>query len=246
MRVIIIFFTVMFFLPLAGQEKSSIANKEKVLSLINQAQQKYESVSYFEMKVDFILYNNYASSSVTEKFSGFFIKNGSQNYSKIEEVENLQTGGKQVKVFHENKIIEYKKSDTNSLGNDVFPLISSYLDYFSEFEIVEKNTFWRCILKTGAVSMIPYSKAVIEIDKKTGLFLKQELFFLVANEYVDESGVKKKDYPRLELRYSDFTIEKKSSSTVFNIRQYVVENKGKYSPSEKYKEYKLIDLSANL
>lgn len=236
----------MFFLPLMAQKKNSLINKEKVLSLINQAQRKYESTSYFEMKVDFILYNNYTSSSVTEKYSGVFIKNGPQSYSQIEGVENIQNGEKQIKVFHENKIIEYKKSEPSSLRSDIFPLITNYLEHFSEFEIIENNTFWKCTLKTGAISMIPYSKIIIEIDKKTGLFLKQELFFLVVNEYVDKSGIKKKDYPRLELKYNDFTTERKTHSSIFNIKQYIIENKGVYSLTERYKKYKLIDLSNNL
>lgn len=229
----------MFFLltiPTFGQE----TDKSKIINLLKKSQQVFEGLKSYYFESDYKLYVNQTSNEVKESYTGITVKKDHLAYSKIATTEFVILKDLNLKIDNNTKRIQIstEKNQENLTPN--FD-IKKYLNYFVSYKITEVNNQYKCELKTDKVTMIPYSKVVIYIDKKTSRMLKQELYFLTKHKTKIVKGKPHYDYPRLEIVFSNFKTEDIDSDVLFKKENYVIVNKGKYIPTKKYKEYLIVD-----
>jgi hypothetical protein len=217
-------------------------DKEKILELIKKSNAAYESAPKFQTDVNYKLYASATSKTVTEAYSGTIIKSGKDVYTKIHTTEFVQIGARFIKIDHNNKAVEYS-SINKQADNNFYSMINNYLQYFSKFELATEGNLWKCVLSTAELSMVPYSKVVIYIDKATNRITKQVLYFLVKNEYKDAAGKAKKDYPRLEIIPSNYTDKNIPVGNKLNLANYIQVDNNTISLVSRLSAYTLIDLT---
>jgi hypothetical protein len=207
--------------------------------LFDKAQNVFESNSYY-LESEFKLFVNYTSNEIKEDYKGITVKKGDNTYTRIGNSEIISTNNLYIKIDNDNKRMKIANLTKDNVQKAPLEL-NSYINYFSGYRVTESNGFWICTLTTSKVTMIPYSKVVVYINKKDYQISKQEMFFLTKYKTKIVNGKPKFDYPRLQITYSNFKKSGFATSDYFTVDNYVKKTNQKYYPIKKYKSYTIVD-----
>ena len=214
----------------------ALNDKDKIFEIFNKTKNFY-NVSQFQIKTDYKLYIGNTSKEVRENYSGVFVKNKNNVYSKIGQTEFVTIDNKNIKIDNESKLMQI--SEKRSEQDEVYDL-SKYCSNFSTFVLTTTNDLFICTLTTPEVTFVPYSKVVIYINKSDCSIKKQVLFMIGKVRYKADNEKVIKDYPRLEISFLDLKLQY-SKEEYFNLGKYIEKKKGKYFPAKKYVSYKIVD-----
>lgn len=233
-------FSIFFFFFLSLSSSSQETDKTKVINLLKKSQQVYDDLKTYYLESTYKLYVNQNSNEIKESYNGITVKKDDVAYSKIATTELISLKDLNIKIDNSTKRIQVSKDKSKQNVMKAFD-VNEYSKYFVKYKFSEVNNQYKCELSTANVSMIPYSKVVIYIDKKSNRMLKQELYFLTKHKTKIVNGKPYYDYPRLEISFTNFKVDGFDVDAFFRKENYVVASKGKYLPAKKYKEYLIVD-----
>lgn len=217
-------------------------NKEAdIKTILDKVAKVYSTPNYsFNMKYE--LFKNSTESTVKEYYTGKTIKEGDQYYSKIHNTETIQLSNRFLKINHDEKAILYSEealpTNTNPLAE-----IATLFNYFDKTNIKEESHVYICEFIAKERSVLPYSKAILFINKLDYTILKQVLYLASQNSTTDKDGNVKLSNPRLEISFSNFSTKDTNTSQVFSLVKYVTINKDIVKPSSKLMAYQVINAS---
>lgn len=230
------------FIAVALLPLALLANdKDKILEIIKKSKASYESIPAFQIDINYTLYSTATSAQVTEAYTGTLIKDKGGFYSKIHDTEFVQIADSYIKIDHNAKAMEYSKNQNTP--DALYGMLDQYISYFSKFELATEGNYYKCILSTAEISMVPYSKVILYVDKNTYRISKQIMHLLVKNDYVDAKGKTQKDYPRLEIIAKNFTDKNINAEKKLSLSNYVVISNKTISPASRLSTYTFIDLT---
>lgn len=232
---LVILFLLVCPICLTAQQKE----KTKILGILKKCMEKYESLESYEIKSEYTSYSTYSSNKIEEQYKGVFVKNGNLIYTKIGGIEQAILKGYTIAIDNETKLMNCKNNDPNLKKLEFFD-VNKYTSHFDEFVLEEDSTYWICTLKTNSpIIFIPYTKVKLKINKKNYLLKEQILYLTTTAPYTDSKGIKKNDFPRIHIK---FTETKETVPTIIDKLRFEtyfkIVNK-KFIPNGIYKTYKL-------
>lgn len=227
----------MVLLPICfyGQEK------QDVVSIIEKTTNFYENTSVYSVAIKQSLFRGKTGTKVYESYSGSFVKN--QGYSKLVMLnsEVIQFPGVSLIIDNDSKAIEYSKTPKGPAA----PIdIKGFLEYYKGEELQSNEKQWICELNVlPAASFVPCDKIVLYINKEHHFVDKQVLFLNRELPFKTDGGQTEQDFGRFEIIFThDLTV---SNATKDKQSNYIRKKGNTIVPAEKYKEFKIVDLSNN-
>lgn len=220
---------------LSAQQK----DKSKIMEILKNCMQKYESAESLEIKSEYTSYCNYTSNKIEEQYNGFFVKKNNLTYTKIGSIEQARLKEYTIAIDNETKLMNCKKNDLKVKTLDFFNL-DSYTANFDEFVLTEDATNWICTLKTNSpIIFIPFTKVQMKINKKNYLLKEQILYLANTAPYIDSKGNEKYDSPRIHIKFLETKESVDTTSDKLKFETYFKIVNKKFIPNGIYKTYKL-------
>ncbi len=222
---------------------SAVAQQLEVMKdLIAKAQNAIDKQPFVRSDLEYNFYPTYTHKSASETFKGQFIKNGDTNYTKINEtifLTNIKTNTS-LKLNKLEKIILLGENNIEQALTNL-NLFESFMNLFKTHQVIDKGTYWQCVLATDVITKLPYGKVVIDIDKKDYNIRKQELFLLGQFPYKDTDGNTLMGNPRIEILLTNHSnLVSESEKTISQFSSYITYNKTTVQPVDSYKDFKII------
>lgn len=203
---------------------------EKIFDLVENS---YKNVAKYSYKVNYSFYVNEKSTKASESYEGLVLKFNSIKYQKINDVEFVDFGDKNVMLNHKEKLIQVSKiENTNSPV-----LIKTYLNMFPVHKLVEEKSQFVCTLSSGKINQTNIDRIIFFIDKKTYSIKKQTFIYLGVNESTNKNTI---NNPRLEIVFIPRKINDIGDLELVKKSNYYTIQSNNIVTSNKYKTYKLI------
>lgn len=231
------------FIPFLGfSQKASSGNS--IDSILKKVQEVYNTNNSISLSVNYTLFKNEVSIHTEESFDGLIVKDRQNYYSKINNTEFIQLSDNYVKINHDEKAMLYAKGTSNSDSSS--PLnISGFINFFKTADVTETSDLFVCELISKDITMLPYSKVVLHINKKDYSIKKQILYLIKPMSFANNDNEKEISNPRLEITFSELDSKKVIPNSLFNISNYVDVSKSDVKPSNKLETYQLINTTQN-
>lgn len=214
-----------------------VDDKAKIVEFLKKSKLYYDTIKEFKLNTSYNLYLGYNSKNVAESYKGVLLKKGNEYYSKIGATEFVYLKKASIKIDNESKRMQYTSATSQDVAM-VYDMVK-YTSHFTSFELKSTSSQWICILKTGDIAFVPYSKIIIHINKKDFTVDKQELF-LLNQVKTKEKGKTVYYYPKLVLTFQEIDLNYKSD-TFFSLSNYIRLKDGKVYPAKKNSAYKIVD-----
>ncbi len=225
----------LLFSNIVSAQKTS--DEEKIKELFLKCQKKYETQKSFALDINYKLFTNYKSTTISEEYNGRIIKKGEDYYSKIDLTEFIKLKDVYIKIDNEAKLIQIEND--SEIPDQVYNL-TNLLANFTVFELTSTADHWICTMKGPEITFVPYGKAIVYISKKDNAITKQILFLLQKSSFTDSKGKKSVDFPRLEIILSS-PKAKVEEGLKFDIKNYFFKKNNTIVPAKQYKNYKIVD-----
>lgn len=221
---------------LQGQESGIYRAK----AIIHKVKDHYETQAQYNVAVKYAMYDGYEGALVLETYDGVLVKNNNDFYSKIYNTESLQLASHFVKVNHDEKALLYGKVNGESKKNNGLNLEILFQN-FNKAIVKEKEASYLIEMMAPEISQSPYGKAILEINKSDYSLKKQVLFFSNTIPVKTQNGGEKFTNPRLEVVFSNFSVNNDQYKSKFNLSSFVSLSKTGNNTSSRLKDYQFID-----
>ncbi|WP_136438019.1 hypothetical protein [Tenacibaculum maritimum] len=210
---------------------------QSILEAYTKALQENKS---YKVAVMYKIYKGHLSTIPEEVKTGVFYKDKKKSYTKIEEVEIINTPKIHVKINHGEKAILV--ADGIDSPKEARIDLKELLKYFEAKIVEEKMKYWKLIfIPKGKITQVPFSKLNVYLEKGSYNILKQEFYYYTTMNF--SSSLKSSDLAKVKLEtsfknYKEIT--KKELSDIFEISKYISMNHKKIKPSLRYKNYEIV------
>ena len=221
---------------------SAFCQNEKVAFLLNKAKESFYAAENFHVNTTYKIYKGYDSTKPHEVSNGILVKKSNNIYSKINELEVISTSKYYLKINHKEKAILLNKPFKNPTQIDQYNL-QQLMDYVDIGNLKENNNNWIIELKAKPITQLPFSKILIQINKKTYL-IENQIFYYFEQLDFSKNNTPVKSNVKLEITYSLFSKEVKLPDVIFRESTYLKQIKGIYRGVNKYQEYEIINLKS--
>lgn len=208
-------------------------NITKIFDLVEKHYEKKESYSY---KMNYSFYEKENDKKAIESFQGLVLKYGNIKYQKLNNVEFIDFGDKNVMLNHDDKLLQISKIENNNSPI----LIKTFLNLFPTHEVVEQDSRFICTLSSKNISQTNISKVVIYINKKDYSLEKEEFVYFGKKEVSTQNKTTTINSPKLEILFLPRKIDDANDKELIKKANYYYSQGDKIVPSNKYKTYKLI------
>jgi hypothetical protein len=234
-KISIIVFTILFnFCNAQG-------DKERIKSIFTEAKKKHDSEIMFKMNMIYTLYATPTTKVKSEEYSGVIVKKNKMFYSRVDKSEKVILDNFQIKVDFDAKLMQINKVDKRDDNELAINSLIEMINNFKDFKLDSDSNFWICSLSTGKLTMVPYHKIIVYINKLDNTIYKQELYYLEKYPYKDAKKNTLYDFPRLVITFDkpDKNITDFEQKFLFN--HYVKLNKKPFQVSKEYQSFRIID-----
>jgi outer membrane lipoprotein-sorting protein len=229
-------FTLVFLFSFCGY------SQEEAKQVLEKFKKHYFSLENYQANVAYKIYKGHESKVPYEISKGVYFKKGDNLYSKINEVEIINTINHYLKVNHQEKAVLLANGSKKPKNVNEFN-IEELLKYLDIDSFKQTDLSWEIVLKSKPITQLPFSSLKIVIDKKT-LNLKKQVFFYFRKMDFSKQ-LKKTDNAqvKLEVNYSNYKLNSFSvSDYVFNIKRYLKKTKDTYIGVNICKKYQIINI----
>ena len=218
-----------------------LISQENAKSILKEFKDRYISTENYQTDVFYEVYKGHDSKIPHQKSTGVVYKNGNSAYSKIGDVEIIDTKEMHLRVNHDEKAILIANSQQNNTPNQ-FDL-ESLFDYL-DIDTLEVNpSSWKIVLKAKPITQLPFSSIEITIDKNTFRLKKQVFYYINKIDFSQNVKQSEFDSAKLVVKYKNYKTKNFTlSNTIFKISKYVLKSKQKYIGAGKYENYDIIDI----
>ncbi len=211
--------------------------------LLEKVRQSYDKEKVYSFNVRYELFNNPTATVPEEFYTGRIIRNGNQNYSKINNTEFIQFANAYLKINHDEKAILYANSPASEIKN--ITDLTSFLSYLKTSNVKQEGNTYVCELIAKEVTALPFSKMELYIDAKNFKIKKQVSYLFQQSTFKDKNGVETMSNRRLELTFSNFSKTVGEIDKVFRLNNYVTVSANTINPSKTLEAYELYNASKN-
>ncbi len=212
-------------ISISGVFAQNVATDLKQISL------KYQDVNSVMLGQRINYYNSYTAKNPIETNNTVLKRTSNQFYTNAFGVETLITKGISVLVDHQSKIILLDKNNGEEFNTDLTIDFESIKELSSEIKYKKagKNGRYTFYFKTGDQLKVEvwYDKESFEVAKTVF--------------YMREAATKGDSPPRVEILITDFKVNYDFDEKTFDIEQYILTSNKEILPTNKYKEYQLIN-----
>lgn len=213
-----------------GQQKMSI---EKLFDLV---EKYYDNVANYSYKINYSFYENEKATRAIESYEGMVLKFNNVKYQKINKVEFVDFGDKNVMLNHDDKLIQISQIENNNSPI----LIKTFLTLFPVHKILEEKEQFVCTLSNEKMNQTNIKEVIIFINKKDFSLKKEQFIYFGKNEVIKGNQKIIIDNPKLEISFIPRTINNDLDRELIKKSNYYNLQNNKVVVSNKYKTYKLI------
>jgi hypothetical protein len=197
--------------------------------------EKYKLMTSISYNMTYTYFIGYEGKVADDVSSGFYQQQGDKYYCKAGTVEYLFDGKRLLYIDHEDKEIAVRKMQDRPTPPSFTPgqleeMCKQTNTRLEGFDAPGKLRGLELYFEEGS----PASRISIVYDPATYLITSANIFTLQPSEEWDAEPQK----VRIEVRFSDYKTSKKDFP--YDIKSYVIESKGKFSPVKGYKGYSMI------
>lgn len=210
--------------------------------LISKMQKIYNDKSHIEYTCTYELFKGHKSDVVEESYKGFFYRNKSNVYQKIDETEFVYATDFFVQISHSEKMISL--SQPQKLINTTVDLDLA-LKHCSKTEVEEKEGYYAVTLIIKNSSDLPFSVVKMRINKKKYFLERLDVYYSEALDFSQEYNKNDQDRPHLKITFAEPKLNPKTLN-YFELDRYFLKNSsGILKLVEKYVGYTLVDNRLN-
>lgn len=225
-------------LTLIGITISSMTFSLDVKEIIGKMQKLYNDKSNIEYSCKYELYKDHKSEQVTESYDGFFYRNKTNVYQKIDETEFVYATDFFLQISHSEKLLLLDQPQ--KLINTTIDLDQA-LKYCSKTQLEEKDGYYAITLWIKSTSDLPFSVVKMRIDKKKYFLERLDIYYTMMEDFSQEYTKKDESRPHLKITFSELKQNPKQVN-YFELDKYITKNNsGILRLTEKYSGFKLID-----
>ena len=214
-----------------SQERTDNAN-----DILKKASLAYQKSSYLSYNSQYIMYADYATNKIIEKYQGYIIKKDNSSYIKIKETEIITLPPYGIRIDNVNKVIAMIQSDETTLQNPL--VVDRYLKEFNAKLISSKGEFFVCeITPKKDIEVNPFYKIIFQIRKTNFHVIKQILYLANQIDSKDSKGRLISNKPRIEISFSERTRNEKKESKLFRNESYISIKGNEIKPAHNYLGY---------
>lgn len=225
----LIYFLLLFFAMAQAQQKKLTA-----IDVLNRASAQFKKVETISYDTNYILYEDFTSQNVVEKFSGIILKKNNVYYFKLKDTEFVTIGNVGLKINHKQKaiVIEESKNDIDSSPFD----LEKFTKGFDSKLIESDSKVYICEFTPPKISQVMITKAIVHIDKSDFSIVKQIVYTANQSGFVEEKVKTKTKIPRLEITYTKRPIQAKDNELTLSENYFTVK-KGEIILNPKWNSY---------
>jgi len=215
--------------------------RAQTLSEIIQGAQNYTANNDFKVAITYQLFKGVDGNNIIEEYKGMYAKNKDSYYSKIKNTEIVYTPTFYVKVNHDQKAMVFVNNQVNKEQKNSLVDLDAILKNFENIKIIDKGSYWQCEMVAIEYSQSPFSKIIMDINKKNYAIKKQVLYLTNMIDFSDNERTKAEyNIPKLILTYSNYSDLSTYDLGLFKKNKYTTSSNGKVAPATKYKDYEII------
>lgn len=180
----------------------------------------YEQHSNLRMEIVYTLFPSYTSTTVKDKQTGVYMKQGQKQYSNLLGIESLYNERLTVVADHNDKVLVL--ADPFKQKREAVPFnIDSLLLQFSSVKYSEINGRKVYTLTFENRQFFEYKKIEIHINSSSW-FIDKMIFYFKEQVNLDEENEEAlKDSPRLEIVYKNITTEPTFEPNQFSEKRFI-------------------------
>jgi hypothetical protein len=221
---------------------SSFSFSMNVKELIGKMQKLYNEKSHIEYSCTYELFKDHKSDVVTESYKGFFYRNNSKVYQKIDETEFIYADDFFLQISNSEKLMAL--SGPQKLINTTVDLDLA-LKNCSKTQLEEKDGYYAVTLIIKSDADLPFSVVKMRIDKKKYFLERLDVYYSNMSDFSEEFNKGDKQQPHLKITFNEPKLNPKQQN-YFELDRYFSRNSsGVMKLQEKYSGYKLIDNRLN-
>jgi hypothetical protein len=218
------------------------ASAMSVKELIGKMQKIYNDKSHMEYRCTYELFKDHKSDVVVESYPGFFYREDSKMYQKIDETEFIYAPDFFLQISNSEKLIAL--SQPQKLINTPVDLDLA-LKNCSKTEVEEKDGYYAVTLTIKNSSDLPFSVVKMRIDTKKYFMERLDIYYSDMTDFSEDYTKKDQQRPHLKITFTEPKLNPKQQN-YFELNRYFSKNSsGIMKPTEKYAGYTLIDNRLN-
>ncbi len=214
-----------------SQERTYNAN-----DIIKKVSLAYQKSNYFSYNSQYVMYADYNTNKILEKYKGYIIKKNNSSYIKIKETEIITLPPYGMRIDNVNKVIAMIQSDETTLQNPL--VVDHYLKEFNTKLISSKGEFFVCEITPKKDNIVnPFYKIIFQIRKTNFHIIKQILYLVNQIDSKDSKGRNISIKPRIEISFSPRIRNDKNESKLFRNESYISIKGNEIKPAHNYLGY---------
>lgn len=210
--------------------------------LISKMQKIYNDKAHIEYSCTYELFKGHKSDVVEESYKGFFYRNKSNVYQKIDETEFVYAPEFFLQISHSEKMISL--AQPQKMMNTPVDLDLA-LKFCSKTEVEEKDGYYGITLTIKNDSDLPFSVVKMRIDKKKFFLERLDIYYSETLDFSQEYNKNDPARPHLKIVFSEPKQNPKGLNYFELDRYFSKSSSGILKLTEKYTGYTLIDNRLN-
>ena len=210
-----------------------------VEDIIKKSHDMYANLQRFRFEADYKSFGSYDDTEILENYNGKMIRDNKQVYLRINNTIFLNSQGKNLKIYGDEKVIEAYKEVKQDVIEQSPIFITEMLNHYKHKDFEETSGHFICTLQTGYLTQMPYGKIVIYVNKKTYAIERQIFYMLAKLPYVsNKTGERKIGNPRIEIELKNFktTISDQELNQI-SLSNYVKTSGSKLTTVGEFKDF---------
>jgi hypothetical protein len=236
---------------LVSIQATAADSTQAVKQFMQKVQQAYKSASYLSFHVVYRYANKDNPKQYIDTMSGEVALDKSRMRFLIEGVETITNEAYTIQVYNEEKLIYLMAPQPAQIAEPV-AMLNSALAHFEGLRVAVIHNKGQATLMLHYPPGQMYKNIMMVIDKNTGYFEKV-VYELYTNELVEKDQVigqngngQYQNEGNVEILFSNYRQGRFTDELFDEARYFKRFAKGKYEPTEKYKEYQLFLASPKL
>lgn len=202
----------------------------------------YEKTSVYEFHMKYELFKGEKGTTVETTYAGYFMRNKTKVYQKIDQTEFITTPDFCMKISHTEKIAELMKGETYKNQDIDF---EKTIKECKEIKMEEEDTYYLITMVIKNASQVPFSKVKVKVNKSNFHLSQLDLYYSHLEDFSENPQKKDLHQPHVRVSYSKFSKKPSVTDGVFNYGMYVKTVNNMVSLTGTIKNYELIDQRIN-
>ncbi|WP_064967127.1 hypothetical protein [Tenacibaculum ovolyticum] len=224
---------------------SSIKAQSDVKKILESYKVAVENDTEYQVNLTYKVYKGHSERIPIEVQKGILYKKGNNSYTKLSDVEMINTVNTYLKINHNEKAVLIADGVQKPEGLNL--KLDELYKYVNAKIINENPKTWVIKLTPkGKVTQLPFSSLIIELSKGTYRVKKQLFYYLTQMDFSED--LRKTDVAnvKLEVLFGKYNTSNLGYlSDVFTIKKYIKKEKDVFKPLGSIRKYEVVNMKTN-